>query len=943
MKNLIIFKLLIISIITWADAQPINKQAPQNHTLSDKFMKYSTKAIPTDFEYFLNQKTKQVSYTLNLDAYGVYELLLTENNLISESLKNSATEKEFALNYQGTIEGKPESMVTLTVHKNYLGGYINTGERTIYFEPNFYINNTAKTNNNFIIYDEKDVVKTERGCSADKHHTKTQGEQIEQQYSSIKSAKMSCNSYNADIVLAATYDMYEKYGSNLKPHMQNILNGVTANYATAFNDKIGFSIVGYDIAESSADDKWSCYANGTAIIKGGILLDRFKAHMQSFNTNSNLHINKYDLASLWTYRNLEDDGDPNKKLGGIAFDSGVCRYNAKFSVINGQLNVTESIVAQSHEIGHNFGATHDKCGTKIMYKDVLPFGGWSRQSISEVNQFYPTAACLCTSQADFIDLIAYEGELTLNGETKMYTCDTNGDLGMQVINNGNATTGDFFVGIYLSEDNIITTDDQLISLKMVRSLEKGIVEILDFNDDYFNAQLKDFNIASGHYYRGYIIDIENDVTEMIESNNVGCVTSVNIITQKNNADAKLKLDWDDQSVCTNNKHAVKVKITNNYVNDDQIFKITVHDGSKLIHGSHNYTVKKRTNENISLAGIPIGRYQIKIQQKLGNNFKVVETRDYNFKPCGSANGVMPAEVNWNPSQSACDNNKKRSVAATVTNINENTRNYRILVYSKEGLVHASQKILLASNTSKFIRLSGIPAGQFHIVMENEGTEISKIPANIILPLNTKDEDKIFNYAIKSCNGTSVQDKFVVKTPICDSNNKRAISIDVTNGSTQSQHYNITITKPNGQFVHGSQETFIPTKEKRTLQLKGIPFGTYKVNVLSDCTTMYTINREFKTCGSGRNTLNPSQLEHYNYPNPFSGNTTISFNLPTKDEVSVFIYNASGKKVATLAEGHQYPQGLTQVNFNADNLPQGIYSYAIQTSTTTLANKMILLK
>jgi len=951
MKHLIIIIIFNITAATFAEAQISNKQnsTSQNQTLSDIFLKSSTQALQADFEYFINQKTRQVDYTLDLGTYGVYELLLTENNLISESLRNSNKNKQYALNYQGIIKGKPESVVTLTVHENYLGGFVNTGERTIYFEPNHFTNRTAKQSE-LIIYDGNDVITKGSSCSAGNHHIKTQSEKIEQQYKSLKNAKNSCNSFTAEIVLAATYDMYEAYDNSrvdLERHMTTIMNGVQANFDFAFNDPINFIIHEFYIITESGNDTWS-YNGAEKITNASSLLGKFRDHMIN-----RPNIGTYDLATLWTYRAelwKKDDEGNDVLVAGLAYNDGLCEKNAKFNVVNGTLSDNSNlIVTQSHEIAHNFGATHDKCGTKIMNEFVTPFGGWSRKSITEINNFYPTVACLCSGPEDeYIDLTVYEFESEDEEENESVTCDSDGELKIHVKVNGNKYSTPFSVGLYLSEDNIITTaDKQIADYSVDFELEPNKIYTLDFDND---INLDELGLPSGQYFRGYIIDWENNVDEIIESNNVGCVTSVNIQTNRTETDDNLALQWLNPT-CSNSNHRVSLNVTNDY-NTDQIFKITVHDGLRFIHGSHEYMVRKRSVENISLSGIPIGRYQIKVEQKSGNDFIVLETRDYNFNPCGPDGSEMPEEVSWiqiqsQPElkfQSVCDDYNKRSVGAIVTNIHENARHYNIAVYDKEGLVHASEKYRVLSNTTTDIWLRGIPTGQYQIIMESEGIEPFPIPNNITFPDNTPEVNKKFSYAIKSCNNTSFDDEFENITAGCnEDNNKGTLSIDVTNDSTQSQFYNITITTGTGRFIHGTQDYFIPTQEKVNMQLNGIPFGTYNVNVLSDCENLFTVNKTFEACSSGRTAANLSELEHYNYPNPFNGNTTITFNRPTEDEVSIYIYNALGEKVATLLEQVKYPAGKNMINFDATNLPQGIYSYSIQSAGKTYSNKMILLK
>jgi len=59
------------------------------------------------------------------------------------------------------------------------------------------------------------------------------------------------------------------------------------------------------------------------------------------------------------------------------------------------------------------------------------------------------------------------------------------------------------------------------------------------------------------------------------------------------------------------------------------------------------------------------------------------------------------------------------------------------------------------------------------------------------------------------------------------------------------------------------------------------------------------------------------------PNPFSDRATLSFSLPRSEEARATLYNASGQKVATLAEGI-LPAGEHQVSWKARKAASGLY-------------------
>jgi len=80
----------------------------------------------------------------------------------------------------------------------------------------------------------------------------------------------------------------------------------------------------------------------------------------------------------------------------------------------------------------------------------------------------------------------------------------------------------------------------------------------------------------------------------------------------------------------------------------------------------------------------------------------------------------------------------------------------------------------------------------------------------------------------------------------------------------------------------------------------------------------------------------------NYPNPFNPSTNISYQLKEDGFVNLTIYNSIGESISELVNQRQ-EQGNYSIEFNASNLPSGIYFYSIQTENFTDTKKMILLR
>jgi hypothetical protein len=85
----------------------------------------------------------------------------------------------------------------------------------------------------------------------------------------------------------------------------------------------------------------------------------------------------------------------------------------------------------------------------------------------------------------------------------------------------------------------------------------------------------------------------------------------------------------------------------------------------------------------------------------------------------------------------------------------------------------------------------------------------------------------------------------------------------------------------------------------------------------------------------------------NYPNPFNPSTIISFDLPVNSSVSLDVYNLIGEKVTSVYRG-ELDAGNHEYNFDASNLPSGIYVYILNAvgsdmNQFTASKKMTLLK
>ncbi|NNG27997.1 MAG: T9SS type A sorting domain-containing protein [Ignavibacteriaceae bacterium] len=82
--------------------------------------------------------------------------------------------------------------------------------------------------------------------------------------------------------------------------------------------------------------------------------------------------------------------------------------------------------------------------------------------------------------------------------------------------------------------------------------------------------------------------------------------------------------------------------------------------------------------------------------------------------------------------------------------------------------------------------------------------------------------------------------------------------------------------------------------------------------------------------------------YQNYPNPFNPSTTISYQIPQQEFVTLKVYDILGNEIAVLVNENE-TAGNYEVNFNASSLPSGIYFYQIKAGSFIETKKMVLVK
>ncbi|MDP2303902.1 MAG: T9SS type A sorting domain-containing protein [Ignavibacteria bacterium] len=80
----------------------------------------------------------------------------------------------------------------------------------------------------------------------------------------------------------------------------------------------------------------------------------------------------------------------------------------------------------------------------------------------------------------------------------------------------------------------------------------------------------------------------------------------------------------------------------------------------------------------------------------------------------------------------------------------------------------------------------------------------------------------------------------------------------------------------------------------------------------------------------------------NYPNPFNPITKIKYTIPKSERVQIKVYDILGSEIKTLFNDYKQA-GTYEIDFDASNLPSGVYFYRIISGSYAETKKMILLR
>ena len=140
------------------------------------------------------------------------------------------------------------------------------------------------------------------------------------------------------------------------------------------------------------------------------------------------------------------------------------------------------------------------------------------------------------------------------------------------------------------------------------------------------------------------------------------------------------------------------------------------------------------------------------------------------------------------------------------------------------------------------------------------------------------------------------------------------------------------------FVNGSGNSNSP--KNYSFEDKNIRFGTYSYRLKQiDNNGQFSYSKIIEVFTSS---IPTGYALEQNFPNPFNPATTILYQIKEQGLVELKVYNLLGQEIVTLVNEIK-PVGYYSFNFDASNLPSGVYIYSLQVNDFVQSHKMTLLK
>lgn len=157
----------------------------------------------------------------------------------------------------------------------------------------------------------------------------------------------------------------------------------------------------------------------------------------------------------------------------------------------------------------------------------------------------------------------------------------------------------------------------------------------------------------------------------------------------------------------------------------------------------------------------------------------------------------------------------------------------------------------------------------------------------------------------------------------------------------------TLTQTSNTYYEDQSEVYCT--QKPCLQscaviyrIRAVDLNDHISEPSNEVTAYVTGHFPHKEIGQNPSNITAEYVLDQNYPNPFNPTTTISYGLKEAGFVTLKVYDMLGREVVELVNANQN-EGYHTIEFNAVNLPSGIYFYQLKSGEYSAIKKMLLIK
>ncbi len=351
------------------------------YDLSETFEEYRiVRNNSTELLEKVRQETGFVNVNIDF-GYDKKELelhlsdLFSENYIVNSSDGEINTQRPIPL--KGIVRNDNQSFSRITLNHGFIYGFVEQNGERLYIQP---LSDFARNVSDelYVAYYNNDVKEnpTKHLCASNKAQSKSK--YLIPTNNIQLSSVGDC--FEVEIALAADWLMHQDHGGVVGTENQitAVLNDVQTNYDDEFADEIKFVISEFWISNCSTCDPWTAGTNA------GNILSSFRTWGEAGGFS-----NPYDVATLWTDRNL------NGGTVGVAWFNAICT-SFGYNVCEDFTSTSWALrVLWAHELGHNFNASHDGSGSPtIMAPSVNNTSTWSAASINSIQNHYNSRTCL---------------------------------------------------------------------------------------------------------------------------------------------------------------------------------------------------------------------------------------------------------------------------------------------------------------------------------------------------------------------------------------------------------------------------------------------------------------------------------------------------------------------------------------------------------------------